>query len=538
MKFSQIIYRLIARVPRPFKTLDSLPFPDIRLNTNLILDMDENPKYIVDKNSFNFLNHTMESEPIKLWNNNELPKLWLYNLHYFNDLKSVDSKERQELLQSLILSWIDQNPPGHGVGWESYPLSIRIVNLVKWQSAQDVVNKKVISSLVLQIRYLESNIEYHLKGNHLFSNAKALVFAGYFFEGPEASKWLKKGMKILCLEVKEQILKDGGHYERSPMYHALALEDMLDLENLIISKPDIFKHYEEHVGLWPKIIDKMVFWLNAMTHPDGNISFFNDAAFGIAASTNELNSYAERLGHIKNEGLNDLIYLEESGYIRITKGPITLLIDVAPVGPDYIPAHAHADSLSYEFSLNQQRIVVNSGTSHYYQGSARDFERGTSAHSTVEVDSQNSTEVWHSFRVARRAKVCEVLIDEDSHRVIISAKHDGYLRLKKKCMHKRTWIIDAVSLEITDDIQGGFSSAVSRHYLHPAIQRSNQKINDKNVILDNLSIESRSHDVYQVPTHWFPEFGLSIPNTCIEMSMHSNSSAPKFQLKFLITKIS
>ena len=172
--------------------------------------MDENPKYIVDKNSFNFLNHTMESEPIKLWNNNELPKLWLYNLHYFNDLKSVDSKERQELLQSLILSWIDQNPPGHGVGWESYPLSIRIVNLVKWQSAQDVVNKKVISSLVLQIRYLESNIEYHLKGNHLFSNAKALVFAGYFFEGPEASKWLKKGMKILCLEVKEQILKDGG----------------------------------------------------------------------------------------------------------------------------------------------------------------------------------------------------------------------------------------------------------------------------------------------------------------------------------------
>ena len=67
---------------------------------------------------------------------------------------------------------------------------------------------------------------------------KLLVFAGCFFDGPEAKKWQQKGMKILALEVKEQILSDGGHFERSPMYHALVLEDMLDLENLIISESE------------------------------------------------------------------------------------------------------------------------------------------------------------------------------------------------------------------------------------------------------------------------------------------------------------
>ena len=32
---------------------------------------------------------------------------------------------------------------------------------------------------------------------------------------------------------KEQILKDGGHFERSPMYHSIVLEDILDLVNVI-----------------------------------------------------------------------------------------------------------------------------------------------------------------------------------------------------------------------------------------------------------------------------------------------------------------
>ena len=33
-------------------------------------------------------------------------------------------------------------------------------------------------------------------------------------------------------ELPEQILADGGHFELSPMYHALVLEDLLDLVNI------------------------------------------------------------------------------------------------------------------------------------------------------------------------------------------------------------------------------------------------------------------------------------------------------------------
>ena len=38
---------------------------------------------------------------------------------------------------------------------------------------------------------------------------------------------LEQGLKLLNAELEEQILPDGGHYERTPMYHALVFEDLL-----------------------------------------------------------------------------------------------------------------------------------------------------------------------------------------------------------------------------------------------------------------------------------------------------------------------
>ena len=535
LKLSQIIYRIFKKFPWSFKMIDLVSFPETRSNTFLVASPIEYPQCITDKCKFHFLNQNVEREIETVWNCDELPKLWLYNLHYFNDLKSVDSKERQVLLQSIILSWIDQNPPGHGVGWEPYPLSIRIVNLVKWQLSKPNFDTNIVASLAVQVRYLEANIEYHLKGNHLFSNAKALVFAGYFFNGPEATTWLQKGMKILIDEVSKQILSDGGHYERSTMYHALSLEDMLDLENLILSKPDLFLHYQLHLELWPKIIDKMISWLISMSHPDGNISFFNDASFGVAPPNVEILSYAKRLGHIIVKDTKDVVYLKDTGYIRVVKGPITLLIDVAAVGPDYIPAHAHADSLSYELSYKDQRVIVNSGTSLYEQGSARDFQRGTSAHSTVEIDFENSSEVWHSFRVARRAKVYDVAIERVNNRIVITAKHNGYLRFKKQTIHKRTWIIDANSLEIKDEILGGFSTAISRHYLHPEIKVKKTKYQNKLSLgkFDDVSLQIDNDNISTYPSHWHPEFGVSVPNLCLQQKINFNNLGNCCRLKFI-----
>ena len=60
---------------------------------------------------------------------------------------------------------------------------------------------------MFQIRYLSKNLEWHILGNHLLTNAKSLIFAGLFFEGNEARKWLKTGIKILEDQLDEQVLE-------------------------------------------------------------------------------------------------------------------------------------------------------------------------------------------------------------------------------------------------------------------------------------------------------------------------------------------
>lgn len=143
---------------------------------------------------FKFLNVT---DTVSDWNDETKAKLWLYNLHYFDDLNQTDWQDRTEIHTHLINTWIEQNPLMEGNGWEPYTISLRSVNWIKWFLAGNDPKDKWLSSLSLQVQALEQQLEYHLLGNHLFANAKALVFAGCYFKGDLASLWLKRGLAIL-----------------------------------------------------------------------------------------------------------------------------------------------------------------------------------------------------------------------------------------------------------------------------------------------------------------------------------------------------
>ena len=236
--------------------------------------------------SFIFLNEPGDLHEIG-WDGSQREKLWRYNQHYFDDLNAIDAPSRQAWHEALVDDWIANNPPGQGNGWEPFPLSLRVVNWIKWLLIGATLSQSVLYSLAVQARWLAGRLEIHLLGNHLFANAKALVFSGLFFQGNEADAWLEKGLRILAREVPEQILPDGGHFERSTMYHALALEDMLDLINVATccsSRLSSTQHLQ--IYDWKKRAFAMHTWLKAMCHPDGDISLFNDAAFNIGAESN------------------------------------------------------------------------------------------------------------------------------------------------------------------------------------------------------------------------------------------------------------
>jgi hypothetical protein len=72
---------------------------------------------------FRFLSQTHDAIGPEAWNDAERDKLWLYNLHYFDDLNATDAPARADWHRALVQRWISENPPGQGNGWEPYPTS-------------------------------------------------------------------------------------------------------------------------------------------------------------------------------------------------------------------------------------------------------------------------------------------------------------------------------------------------------------------------------------------------------------------------------
>lgn len=413
---------------------------------------------------FVFLNAEHELPPTS-WDDPAIERLWRYNLHYFDDLNAADAADRNAWHQALVTRWVAGNPPGQGTGWEPYPTSLRIVNWIKWFNNGQAPQGDWLDSLAAQVRWLDGRLEWHLQGNHLFVNAKALVAAGLFFDGPEAQTWLARGLAILERELPEQILPDGGQFERSPMYHALALEDLLDLINLAQARAPAGAPTPAWGEPLRAVASRMLHWLRCMCHAGGELALFNDCSDGIAAPLMELERLAAALGVYASTPTPGLTHLADSGYISLRRGGALLLADVAPLGPDYLVGHAHADTLAFELSLHSQRLVVNGGTSCYGLSARRLAERGTAAHSTVQVAGQDSSEVWSGFRVGRRARPVGLKVGD----VEFSCAHDGYRHLAGRPRHHRSWRMSEHELHVEDHVSGGSHPALARYPLAPGL---------------------------------------------------------------------
>ncbi len=100
----------------------------------------------------------------------------------------------------------------------------------------------------------------------LLENAFSLLFGAYYFQDEEL---YLKAKKILKDELKEQILKDGAHFELSPMYHQIMLLRVLDCINLV--QNNNWKNHEL-LELFISKAEIMLGWLNTITYENGRYS--------------------------------------------------------------------------------------------------------------------------------------------------------------------------------------------------------------------------------------------------------------------------
>ena len=361
---------------------------------------------------------------------------------------------------SLIQNFTTQLPQLKNAN-EPYPISLRGINWIKFICKHKIQDKAIDQSLYSQYCILNKHIEYHLLGNHLLENAFSLYIGGLYFHD---EKLKNKGFSLISVELKEQILMDGGHFELSPMYHQIILCRLLDCYNFSKEKNEkaFLKSYAE----------KMLAWLNTMTMQNGDVPLLNDSAKNIAPNSKEIFAFAKRLNLTTSTAL-----LSDSGYRKWNIDGAELIMDIGKIGPDYIPGHAHADIFNFVL-YDQQPVIVDSGISTYEKNHKREEERSTQSHNTVTVNGENQVDTWGGFRVGKR---CIVKVDLD-HKDEIEAQHNGYAA----CIHYRNWKkINDIEFLIHDELEGKASKGTFHLHFHPAVTVS---VNNNSIQADSWII--------------------------------------------------
>ena len=400
------------------------------------------PPEEVRRGCFTFLGETRElGRPVR-WRDEQASRVWRYHLQDHGFLFGLDF----EAARGLVLEYLDAEPPSRAAeGWEPYPLSLRLSHWVclffgRWRTETEADGgfaRRLWLELRRMAHWLVAHPETHLSANHLLENTIALALFGACFEGDLACRVAVRAEAWLRRELAEQVLHDGGHVERSPMYQARLLFGL----GLLLQSGD--RRLRERVA---QPAARMLAWLGAMTHPDGDIALFNDAALDVYPRHDRLLPWLERLGPLPQRAYRHgpgWAALEPSGYYAGQNGQGDLvLLDAGEIGPDHQPGHAHADFLSLEASLGGRRFCVDGGNFDYLPTPERRWSRGVAAHSTVFVQGHEPLELWGAFRVGRRGRPLAVRHAPDGAGGFqLRASHTGYDHLRGRPRPERvaTW---------------------------------------------------------------------------------------------------
>lgn len=455
-----------------------------------------------------FLNETVNFPDRIDWTGSGSGRLWRYHLHGFDwglDLALASHMDlgvrAYEAFRDYVGDWTQNAKPYTGVGWDSYPLSVRLAN---WVLAASIFAERLLQDLEFadlfwrqvytQASFLNGHVEYDIRGNHLIKNGRALFYAGLCFQGARAGAWVERGLRILDEALQEQILPDGGHYERSPMYQCAVLQDYLEVLGIARA------HGRGVLHLMEERIRSMAIWLKEMRHPDEDIPLFQDSSLGTYLLPNELLCWtAAALGDASLKTPNGQLpviaqlflapkdvdrfgttpewsrtlvrrttSLPYSGYYVITSqgGRDVLFADAGSLGPRCVPGHAHAASLGFELSLDAGRAIVDSGVEGYRNDGWRAYCRGTQAHNTLAIDGHDQAELWHVFRVGRRGGTRVLCWFSEPGLTLLDAENDGFNRLSPGLFHRRRFALVDDRFWLIVDLVGGTGKHRIESYIH------------------------------------------------------------------------
>jgi uncharacterized heparinase superfamily protein len=487
-----------------------------------------------DRLSFTFLNCTIGMPVASIdWDapsRAPADQLWRMNLHYLEYLEGANT----DVWQRLVTAWIADNPPTkRGAwrdSWNSYALSLRVVVLMqelqrRGASLPQAPVNRVEASIVEQLRFLEGNLETDLGGNHLVKNIKALAWASAFFDDANAKRWRQTALRLLDRELGRQILPDGMHDERSASYHAQVFADLMECRHALREDP---LH-----GRLDDALARMAQVTVDLAQPDGGPVLFNDAGLSMSYAPAECLDVYSRLAGRRPEPRR-VFALRDAGYFGSRTDRQYLVVDCGRIAPDDLPAHGHGDVLSFEWSVDGRRMIVDQGVFEYNAGERRQWARSATSHNTLSIDGADQADFFGSFRCGRRPNVVVRYYEAGACGFVLEGSHDGFRNLSGSPVHVRRFEADPRSLRIVDRVEGGDHVGASIGFLlHPDVVVTAE---DAVVVLacDHAKAIVRcSRRISVVDAVYWPDMGCELPTRRLVVRFEPGDVAVETHLEIL-----
>jgi len=436
-------------------------------NHDLVIENIKNLENKIKKISFNFQEKERKLDfPIN-WNNKSWSRLWQFNLHYFDWARiSIDKSfennncdEKLIYIENLINEWINGNSIGLGDGWHSYTLSLRIRNWI-WifRTFPNFITPLRLNSLWIQICWLYKNPENFIGGNHWLENLITLTIGSLQFKNNYSDEIYFYSIKNLKKELNTQILKDGGHEERSAAYHILILDRLIEMAFVI-------QDVKRERPIWLiRSIEKMLNWLLLIELKEQKFPIFNDSPidicsdiktvqhFAISYLNNTENSLkgirrmlskisknselASHLNYASEISKPEIVDLDDTGWLILRlPNDWEFIYKCGKSCPNHLPAHCHSDLLSFDLLKKGKPIIAECGTSLYGNNKKREFERSGAAHNVLRLSLLKNNnhknwiepiDIWDNFRAGRKARITNKSYKKIKNKFSIRVSHDGF----------------------------------------------------------------------------------------------------------------
>ncbi|HUT48629.1 MAG TPA: heparinase II/III family protein [Alphaproteobacteria bacterium] len=381
---------------------------------------------------------------------------------WLRDLRSARTIEAQDASRRLVVDWIGRYEKSRDRPWWPVIAAERLVNWIYCHrllvsGADAAFLKQYDVSLGRHVKRLRKLMKQLPHGAERFAILKALVYAGVSLPGHEKS--LSKALIALQSEIEAQILPDGGHHQRNPSIHAAVLSELVQLAAALELSQD-------QTLVWlQSAIDRMAPVLRFFQHNDGSLALFNGSAEEDPATV-------ERLLATCMAGDKTPASLPDTGYQRLDRGHVVVLVDTGAPPPRNLDIGAHASTLSFEMSVGAQRLIVNCGSYHGDDKAWSRAMRSTAAHSTLIVANTNSSEVHDLGGIGRRPETVTAERDDVARGLRMEASHDGYVA-RYGMVHRRRLELsaDGRTLRGEDRLERkvGSYEFVIRFHIHPDV---------------------------------------------------------------------